>query len=103
MRSATEGTDHILRDGFPVTALDRPDGFAILPEIVLKEELPVLFDEWLNEGEPVRGKLLVFRGVGIIEDPLLKRNISANKVDKPENLFVLVLNILNQIQYNVHR
>jgi hypothetical protein len=36
VRSATEGTDGILRDGFAVTALDRPDGFAILPEVVFQ-------------------------------------------------------------------
>ena len=49
VRSATEGTDNILRDGFPVTPLDRSDGFGILPKIVLEKELPVLFDEWLND------------------------------------------------------
>ena len=49
VRGATEGTDNLLRDGFPVTPLDRSDGFAILPEIVLEKELPVLFDERLND------------------------------------------------------
>ena len=49
VRSATEGTDNILRDGFPVTPLDRSDVFGILPKRVLEKELPVLFDEWLND------------------------------------------------------
>ena len=92
VRSATEGTDNILRDGFPVTPLDRSDGLAILPEIVLEEELPVLFDERLEERETVSGKLLVFRGVGIIESPLLERNISADEVQEPANGFILFLN-----------
>ena len=92
VRSATEGTDNILRDGFPVTPLYRFDGFAILPKIVLEEELPVLFDERLNDGEAIRSKLLVFRGVGIIESPLLERNISADEVQEPANRFILFLN-----------
>ena len=92
VRGTTEWTDHILRDGFAVTALNRFDGFAILPEIVFKKELPVLFDERLNDGEPVSGKLLVFRGVGIIESPLLERNISADEIQEPANRFILFLN-----------
>lgn len=36
VRSATEGTDRILRDGYTVTPLYGPDGFAIFPEIVLE-------------------------------------------------------------------
>ena len=92
VRSATEGTDNILRDGFSVTPLDRSDGFAILPEIILEEELPVLFDEWKNDWQAVSGKLLVFRGVGIIESPLLERNISADEVQEPANRYILFLN-----------
>ena len=34
--SATEGTDGILGNGFPVAPLDRPDGFTILPEVVFQ-------------------------------------------------------------------
>ena len=92
VRGPTEWTDNILRDGFAVTALDRFDGFAILPEKVFEEELPVLFDERLNDGEAVSGKLLVFRGVGIIESPLLERNISADEIQEPANRFILFLN-----------
>lgn len=80
VRGTAERADGIHRDGFSVTPLDRPGGFAILPEIVLQEELPVLFDEWLDDGEAVSGKLLVFRGVGIIEGPLLERDMSADEV-----------------------
>lgn len=92
MRGTTEGADNIFRDRLPVTALDRSDGFAILPEKVFEEELPVLFDEGLDDGEPVSGKLLVFGGVGIIESPLLERNISADEVQEPANGFILFLN-----------
>ena len=92
VRSAAERTDGILRDGFPVTALDRPDGFAILPGVVFQEELPVVFDKGLDDREAVSGRLLVFRGVVSIEGPLLERAISAEKVQEPANIFVLFLN-----------
>ena len=90
--SAAERKEGILRDGFPVTALDRSEGFAILPAVVFQEELPVLFDEGFDNREAVSGKLLVFRGMGIIEGPLLERDISADKVQKPANGFKLLLN-----------
>ena len=92
VRGATEGTDNLLRDGFTVTPLDWSDGFTILPEIILEEELPVLFDEWLDDREAVSGKFLVFRGVGIIESPLLERNVSADEIQEPANGFILFLN-----------
>lgn len=92
VRGATEGTDNLLRDGFPVAPLDGSDGFAIFPEVELEEELPVLFDEGLDDGEAVSGKFLVFRRVGIIESPLLERDISADEVQEPANGFILFLN-----------
>jgi len=35
---------------------------------------------------------LIFGRMGVIEDPLLKGNISADKIKKPADLFMLVLN-----------
>ena len=90
--SATEWTDGILGNGFPIAPLDRPDGFAIFPEVVFQEELPVLFEEGLDDGEAVSVEFLVFRGVWIIEGPLLERDISADKVQEPANRFILFLN-----------
>ena len=92
VRGTADGADNIFGDGFPVTAVNRSDGFAILPEIVFKKELPVLFDKWLDDGETISGKLLVFRGMGIIESPLFKRNISADQIQEPANRFILFLN-----------
>ena len=45
-------------------------------------------------GEFINLKLLVLWRMGIIESPLLKRDISTDKVNKPANLFMLVLNEL---------
>ena len=90
--SATEWTDGILGNGFPIAPLDRPDGFAIFPEVVFQEELPVLFEEGLDDREAVSVEFLVFRGVWIIEGPLLERDISADKVQEPANRFILFLN-----------
>ena len=92
VRCPTKRTEGIFRDGFTIAALNGSDGFAVLPEIVFKEKLPVLFDERLEEREAVGSKLLVFRGVGIIEGPLLERDISADEVQEPANSFVLFLN-----------
>ena len=49
--------------------------FAVLPEIVFKEELLVLFDKSLDAWEFIDFKLLIFRRMGIVIDPLLKRDI----------------------------
>ena len=46
------------------------------PEIVFKKELPVLLNGRLDNREMVGGNFLVFRGVGVIEGPLLERNKS---------------------------
>ena len=62
------------------------------PEIVFKKELPVLLNGRLDNREMVGGKFVVFRGVGIIEGPLLERDISADEVQEPANSFVLFLN-----------
>ena len=49
MRCPTKRTEGIFRDGFTIATLNGSDGFAVLPEIVFKEKLPVLFDERLEE------------------------------------------------------
>lgn len=45
-------------------------------------------------GKFINLKLLVLWRMGIIESSLLKRDISTDKVNKPANLFMLVLNEL---------
>ena len=45
-------------------------------------------------GKFINLKLLVLWRMGIIESPLLKRDISTDKVNKPANLSMLVLNEL---------
>jgi len=40
--------------------------------------------------------------VGIIKSPLPERDISADKIQKPADLLMLVLNKLKEIKYNVH-
>ena len=92
VRCPTKRTEDIFRDGFSIAALNGSDRFAVLPEIVLKKELPVLFDERLEEREAVGGKLLVFRGVGTIKGPLPEGNIFADKVQEPADSFILFLN-----------
>ena len=42
--------------------------------------------------ELINLEFLIFGRMGVIEDPLLKGNISADKIKKPADLFMLVLN-----------
>ena len=92
VRCPTKRAAGIFRNGFSIAALNGSDGFAVLPEIVFKEKLPVLFDERPDERERVGSKLLVLRGVGIIKGPLLEGDISANEIQEPADSFVLFLN-----------
>jgi hypothetical protein len=77
------------------TAKDRLYGFVVTLLVVRNKifPIPILFigDDF---GKLIYFEFLIFGRVGVIKSPLLKRNISANKVNKPTNLFMLVLNEL---------
>ena len=92
MGGTAERTDGILRDGFSVTALNGFDRFTILPVIVLKKELPVLFNKGFDDRKLINLKFLIYGRMRIIESPLFQGDISANKVNKPADLLMLVLN-----------
>ena len=76
-------------------AADWADLFAIAFFVVRDEILisPVLA-EVSDQRKLINLELLVFGGMGIIKSPLLKGNVSADKVEKPADLFMLVLNKL---------
>ena len=60
---------------------------------VREKELPVPFMLYdLDFWEFIHFEFLVFRGMGIIKGPLLKRNVSADEVDQPAVLLIKVLN-----------
>ena len=92
MRGTAEGADDIIWYGGSIASLDRLNCFTIFPEIVFKKELPVLLNGRLDNREMVGGNFLVFRGVGVIEGPLLERNKSANQIQEPANRLILFLN-----------
>ena len=94
MRSTTEWTDGIFGNGFTIAALNRFDCFTILPLVVFKKELPVLFDKGFDDRKFINLEFLILWGMGIVKSPLFQRNISANKVKKPTVLLVKVLNCL---------
>ena len=79
MRGTAQGAEDVLRDGRSVSPLDRFQRFAVAPEIVFKEELPVLFDKGSDTWEFIYFELLVFRRVRIVKCSLLERDISADK------------------------
>ena len=80
MRGTAQGADDILRDGLSVSPLDRFQRFAVAPEIVFKEELPVLFDKGSDTWEFIYFEFLIFGRVGVVKRPLLERDISADKI-----------------------
>lgn len=80
MRGTTQRTEDILGDGFAVLSLNWFKRFTIAPEVVFKEELPVLFDKGSNAWEFIYFELLVFGRVRVVKRPLLERDISADKV-----------------------
>jgi len=45
--------------------------------------VPVLFDEWFDDRKFVREELLVFRAVKFLMSPLLERDVSTEKENKP--------------------
>lgn len=79
--SATTWTVTVVRNitiGAPVNGFD----FFTIAFFVIRDQVfvsPLLF-EISNERKLINFKLLVFRGVGVIKCPLLKRDVSANKI-----------------------
>lgn len=94
MWCTTERTYGIRRDitGFAFLRLDWFYNLAIAETVVFIPELPVLFDERFDNGQFIGKEFLVFGAVEFVMSPLLERNVSADKENKPANLFVLFLN-----------
>jgi hypothetical protein len=77
------------------TTKDRLDGFVVTLLVVGNKifPIPILFirdDFW----KLVYFEFMILWRMGIIKSPLPERNVSADKVNKPTNLFMLVLNEL---------
>ena len=75
---------------------NRLNGFVITLFVIGNDIFPIPllligYDFW----EFINLELLVLRRMGIIKSPLLERDISTDKVNKPADLFMLVLNELN--------
>ena len=92
MGCTAQRTDNIFRDRAAVSALNRLNGFAILPEVVFQEKLPVLFDKGSDVREFVNFEFLILWGVGIVKAPLLEWDVSADKTNQPAFLLVKILN-----------
>lgn len=70
MRSATERTDDVFRDGSAGSSLNWSDRFVVFPLIVFEKELPVLSEERLDDRKPVHFEFLIFRRMQIVISPL---------------------------------
>lgn len=92
MWGTAERTDDVLREGSAISSLHRLDGLSVAPKIVFEEKLPVLFDKGFDTRKFIDFELLVFRRMGILIGPLLKRDISADKVYQPAVLLIKILN-----------
>ena len=95
-RRAASGTADIFRDITLVMPADRFKLFAIPQAVVFQKVFPVPAlrggTDIADERRFIDAELLVFRGAGIVEGPLFKRDISADKRDKPAVLLIKVLN-----------
>ena len=94
-RGITGRTGALLWDIAFHTAKNGADGFVITPFVVRDEILPVPilligYDFW----KFINLEFLVFGRMGIIKSPLLEWDVSTDKVKKPADLFMLVLNVL---------
>ena len=84
-------------------AADRLNRFSVFPGIVFIEILPVPVLVVIDDlRKLIYLELLVLGGMGIIESPLLERDISADKVDQPAVLLIKLVAELKKIKYNVH-
>ena len=73
----------------------RTYGFVIALLVIRDEILPVpVLLIGYDFRKLINLELLVLRRMGIIKSPLFERNISTDKVNKPADLFMLVLNVL---------
>lgn len=74
--------------------LDRFDFFTITP-FEIRDEIFIIPDfPDNNGGEFVNFIFLVFRRLGILVDPLLERNVTADETDQPAVLLIKILNYL---------
>ncbi len=85
----------MFRDITFTTTKNRANGFTIALFVVGDEILPVpiLFIRD-NLRKLINLEFLILWRMGIVKCPLLERNISTDKVKKPVDLFLLVLNEL---------
>jgi hypothetical protein len=92
--STAERTYGICRYGMLLAFLGfhRLEGFSIAETIILVPEFPVLLDERFDDRQLVCKELLILRAVDLIMSPLLERDISADKENKPADLAILFLN-----------
>ena len=92
-RGVTCGTGTVLWNITFHTSEHRTNGFVIALLVIRDEILPVPF---LLAGYDFRKlvnlEFLILWRVGIIKSPLLERDVSTDKVNKPADLFMLVLN-----------
>ena len=94
MRGVAERADGV-RGNVTVLAfmrLDGLNGFAVAEAAVFVPELPVLFDKRFDDREFVCEELFVFRAMEFLMCPLLERDVSADKKNKPADLQILFLN-----------
>ena len=94
MRGAAERADGVRGNvtGLAFMRLDGFNGFAVAEAVVFVPELPVLFDKRFDDREFVCEELLVFRAMEFFMCPLLERDVSADKKNKPADLLILFLN-----------
>ena len=91
-RGITARTACIGRDPAFAAPSDRLEFTTVVSALVFTPEmLPVLLLQRNDSGKLIRFEFLVFWGVDLVMNPLLKRNIFADKIEKPELLTIKII------------
>ena len=94
MWGSTQRADDIFRNGFTITTLNWFYRFSVFSLVVFQKKLPVLFDKGFDNRKLINLKFLILWRMRVIKSPLFERDMSANKIKKPADLFMLVLNVV---------
>ena len=91
-RGVTAGASRIGRNTAFAAPADRPELAAVVGALVFTPEvLPVLFLQGDDPWELIRFELLVLWGMCLIISPLLERDVSADKTEKPAFLIIKII------------
>jgi len=95
MGSPADRADSVFRDSLAVPAFYRLERLFVLPLVVFDEEFPVLLYERDDDRRLIHRVFLVLRRMGVVISPLLEWDVLADKVQKPSDNGIELLNCID--------